>query len=60
MNKKKCAYCNKSFIPSFRHPNQKFCLRDSCKKSKKAQYQREKIKTDADYKANQKDANKRW
>ena len=45
---------------SFRHPNQKFCLRDSCKKSKKAQYQREKIKTDADYKANQKDANKRW
>jgi len=39
---KKCKCCGKPFTPSFRHPNQMYCFRESCKKAKKAEYQREK------------------
>lgn len=60
MRKSKCKCCGKSFSPSFRHPKQKYCLRKNCKKLRKAKYQREKLKTDPDYKANQKDANQYW
>ena len=55
---KQCQHCGQNFTPT--RCNQKYCRCHSCRKSRKRQWQKEKLARDPDYKANQRDAQKRW
>jgi len=55
-----CVYCGDFFEGSPRHKNQTACKKIKCQNAKKAAWQRYKMKTDPDYRANQKSSQKRW
>ena len=55
-----CVYCGDFFERSPRHKNQTACNKKECQNAKKAAWQRYKMKTDSDYRANQKSSQKRW
>jgi hypothetical protein len=55
-----CIYCGDFFEKSPRHKNQTACKKRECQRAKKAAWQRFKMKTDPDYRANQKSSQKRW
>lgn len=55
-----CVYCGDIFEGSPRHKNQTCCKKKECKNFKKAAWQRYKLKTDFQYRANQKSSQKRW
>lgn len=60
MSKINCCNCGNSFVPSPRHKNQIYCMAEKCRKAKKAEWQRQKLKADPEYRANQKFSNKKW
>jgi len=60
MEQKLCVYCGDLFDPSPRHKNQTACKKVGCQRAKKAAWQRYKIKTDPDYKFNQKVCQRQW
>jgi hypothetical protein len=49
-----CVYCGDFSEPSPRHKNQTACKKIKCLRTKKAAWQRHKMKTDPDYQFNQK------
>ena len=55
-----CVYCGDFFEGSPRHKNQTACNKKECQNAKKAAWQRYKMKTDPEYRANQKSSQKRW
>ena len=55
-----CSNCAELFTPSSRHRNQYFCMKPQCRKARKASLQREKMKTDPDYRADPKLSNRKW
>lgn len=55
-----CVYCGDFFEGSPRHKNQTCCGKEACRNAKKAAWQRHKIKTDPDYRANHRSSQKRW
>lgn len=55
-----CVYCGDLFEPSPRHKNQTACKKAQCQRAKKAAWQRHKMKTDPDYKFNQKVCQRQW
>jgi len=55
-----CVYCGDYFDPSPRHKNQTACKKVKCQRAKKAAWQRYKMKTDPDYRFNQKVCQKQW
>jgi hypothetical protein len=55
-----CVYCGDYFDPSPRHKNQTACRKVKCQRARKAAWQRHKIKTDPDYRFNQKVCQKHW
>ena len=55
-----CVYCGDFFEPSPRHKNQTACKKIKCRRTKKAAWQRHKMKTDPDYQFNQKLSQKQW
>ena len=60
MEQIQCIYCGDFFDPSPRHKNQAACHKAKCKKAQKAAWQRHKMKTDPDYRANQRISQKQW
>ena len=56
----KSITCDDLFNPSPRHKNQTACKKVRCQRAKKAAWQRHKMKTDPDYKFNQKLSQKQW
>lgn len=58
--KKRCSCCKKRFRPDRYHPNQQYCPDSACQRCRRNRYQKEKLKTDADYRANQSDVQERW
>ena len=60
MEKILCVYCGDFFDPSPRHKNQTACKKPKCRRTKKAAWQRHKMKTDPDYQFNQKLSQKQW
>lgn len=60
MKKGICINCGRNFIKSVRHKNQSYCKRPACRRAKKADWQRTKIKRDSQYKANQRQSNQKW
>lgn len=61
MNRKmRCAHCRCLFVPNPRAKTQRFCANKACQRARKAQWQRAKMATDPDYRANQQDCQHRW
>ena len=58
MNRILCAHCGRDFLPNPRVKNQRYCNRPECQRLRKALWQRQKLATDPDYQANQRDAGK--
>ena len=53
-----CEHCGSRFIPSRR--SQKYCTEESCRRSRKRQWQRNKLAIDPDYRAAQREAHANW
>jgi hypothetical protein len=60
MKEEICINCGRSFIQSPRHKNHNYCKRKKCQRAKKADWQRQKMREDPEYKANQKLSNRKW
>lgn len=63
MNAKiRCAapHCKRLFIPDPRVKNQRYCGEKDCQRARKRKWQKEKLTTDPDYKANQRDCQNEW
>jgi len=52
--------CLRLFLPNPRVKNQRYCKRKDCQRVRKRLWQGEKITSDPDYRANQRDCQKRW
>jgi len=52
--------CRRHFLPNPRVKNQQYCNRKECQRVRKRLWQREKMRSDPDYRANQRDNRKRW
>lgn len=55
---KTCVCCGRRFTS--RDERQHYCTHIACQRMRKRKWQRQKLITDKDYKANQADAQKRW
>lgn len=60
MNKAPCKNCGEFFPRSPRHKGQLYCKKQECRKAKKAEWQKEKMKTDLAYRAKQKEYQQNW
>ena len=60
MEKILCVYCGGLFDSSPRHKYQSACKRRECQRAKKAAWQRHKLKTDPDYRINQRVCQRQW
>jgi hypothetical protein len=56
----RCTHCQCFFLPNPRVKNQKYCRKKKCQRSRKKLWQKKKMDTDPDYKANQRDCQKQW
>ncbi len=56
----RCAHCRCRFVPNPRIKTQRFCSAKPCQLARKTQWQREKMATDPDYQANQRDGQSAW
>lgn len=61
MNKMiQCVHCGCLFEGNPRIKNQRYCGAKDCQRARKSSWQKEKLATDPDYKANQRDCHKEW
>lgn len=60
MRQIRCAACDQPFTPKKHVPGQRFCSKAACQRERRQRWQRQKLKDDADYRANQAAAQKRW
>jgi hypothetical protein len=61
MNRKlRCAHCHCLCVPNPRVKTQRYCSNRVCQRARKAQWQRDKLASDPDYRANQKDCQRNW
>jgi hypothetical protein len=57
MEETSCCHCGGYFIPDLRQKHPRYCGKSGCQRARKTAWQREKIRGDPDYLANQK---RRW
>jgi hypothetical protein len=55
-----CQHCHRSLSRRRHLPNQTFCRQKPCQNARKNKWRKEKLASDADYKADQRDAQRRW
>jgi len=60
MTKRRCAACGCLFAPRRNVPHQRYCSKRTCQRTRRRRWQRDKLKNDADYRANQAAARLRW
>jgi hypothetical protein len=60
MAKRRCAGCGCLFVPRRNVPQQRYCSQRACQRTRRRRWQRQKLKADADYRANQAAAQQRW
>ncbi len=60
MAKRRCAACGCLFEPRRNVPHQRYCSERACQRTRRRRWQRQKLKSDADYRANQAAAQRRW
>lgn len=56
----RCAHCGCLVPANSKCKNQKYCGEKECQRARKRKWQKQKMETDADYRANQKDCQLRW
>jgi len=56
----RCAHCGRVVPANPRIKNQTHCDLEACRRDKKRLWQRQKMATDPDYQANQRECNKAW
>lgn len=55
-----CAHCGQPFQPRPQVPNQTYCSSAECQRARKLRWQQDKLRTDPDYRDNQRDAQRAW
>jgi len=60
MGKKRCAACDALFTTRQNVLDQRYCSKPECQRERRRRWQRQKLKQDPDYRANQAAAQKRW
>ena len=55
-----CVHCGRHFEPNPRVKNQRYCNEKECQRARKRKWQQERLLSDPDYKANQRDCQKEW
>ena len=60
MNGKSCRSCGELFQIRAQNPNQTHCSKKSCQSERRRLWQKNKLKTDPDYRENQKSAQQAW
>jgi hypothetical protein len=55
-----CRYCEQSFRPSIYRPEQKACSQSACQRHRRAEYHREKIRTDELYAETVTNSQNKW
>jgi hypothetical protein len=60
MKQIQCAHCGCVIDRNPRVKNQRYCRKRECQLARKREWQKKKLATDPDYKANQKDCQKAW
>ncbi len=58
--RRRCKHCQKLFTPCRQVPDQTYCCAEDCQRARKRKWQKEKIASDPDYRAAQKEAQGRW
>ena len=58
--KRRCVCCKTMFRPDRYHPYQNYCSKDECQKSRRMTWQKNKLKTDPDYRKSQAEAQALW
>jgi hypothetical protein len=58
--KRRGVQCRWRFVPNPRAKTPRFCAKKACQRARKAPWQREKMATDPDYRANQRACQRRW
>ena len=56
----KCIHCGRLAPANPRNKNQRYCSDQSCQRVRKAKWQRAKMASDPDYRANQRAAQQKW
>lgn len=56
----RCACCRRILPKNPRVKNQRYCGSVDCQRARKRKWQREKMDTDPDYRANQRDSQRSW
>jgi hypothetical protein len=60
MGRTRCAACDDLFTPRCNVPDQKYCSKPECQRERRRRWQRQKLREDPDYRANQAAARRRW
>jgi len=60
MDRTRCAACEALFTRRRNVPDQRFCSKPECQRERRRRWQRQKLKADPDYRANQAAAQRRW
>jgi hypothetical protein len=59
MSKRRCRHCRCTF-QLLRNPNQHYCSKSECQRSRRCRWQHQKCKKDSDYQANSKRSQQAW
>jgi hypothetical protein len=60
MEYRRCAACEQTFRPRAQVPHQRYCAVAACQRERRRRWQRSKLRSDADYRANQVLARRAW
>lgn len=60
MGERQCRYCQQSFQPSKFQPRQTVCSGPACQQRRRADYHRDKIASDAEYREGCRDSPRKW
>lgn len=60
MEEVSCCHCGRYFLPDPRQKKPRYCGKPECQRARKAAWQKEKMRTDPDYPANQKRCWQDW
>jgi hypothetical protein len=60
MECRRCAACDRAFRPHTQVPHQRYCALAACQRERRRRWQQSKLHADADYRANQRQAQRAW
>jgi hypothetical protein len=60
MERRRCAACDRAFRPRAQVPHQRYCALAACQRERRRRWQQSKLHADADYRANQRQAQRAW